>query len=125
MEHLEKKVDDNTIVYRGIDCKLPDNVREGSKFYFREFISTSQDKEIGEIYANAGTLFIIKIKNNGTNGHLNYCLDISDLSDIQDEEEILISCHCYFSVTKIRRGEEGNYDEVELDYYGKIGFWLE
>ena len=120
--HLEKNVDDNTIVYRGIDCKLPDNFREGSKFYFREFISTSQEKKVAEIYANAGTLFIIKIKNNGTNGHLNYCMDISDLSDIPDEEEILISCHCYFSVTKIKRGEEGKYDEVELDCYGKIGF---
>ena len=123
MKHLENNVNDDETLYRGVNRKLPDNIRIGTKFYFREFISTSKSELVGKIYAEKGTLFIIKIKNNGTNGHPKYCLNITNFSNHPDEEEILISCHCFFSITDIKKGEyndvaEGNYDIVYLDCEG-------
>lgn len=124
LKHLNKNVYDDKIVYRGVNCKFPDNIKIGEKFYFREFCSTSLNKNAAKMYADDGTLFIIKIKNNGTNKHQKYCLDISNLSNFEDEEEILISCHCAFLVTNIIKGVNNDmcdnkyFDEVYLDCEG-------
>ena len=117
----KKNVEEGTIVYRGINnYKLPKDIGTGSKFYFREFISTSIDKEVSLKFINKeaekriGTLLIIKIKNNKKR---NYCLDITKFSRFPKEKEILISSHCYFNVTEIKRNPEG-VDEVNLDCEG-------
>ena len=52
---------------------------------------------------------IIKIKNNGTNGHPNYCCYIEDITYTKDQYEVLISSHCYFTVSKIIRKEQIDY----------------
>ena len=43
-----KNVKDGTLIYRGVDLKFQKeaDIGIGSKFYFREFISTTIDKEI-------------------------------------------------------------------------------
>ena len=100
------RVENDTTVYRGTNIKFPEEIGIGSKFYFREFISTSLRREVSELYTGKGTLFVIIIKNNGTNGQQNYCLKINDISDIPDEEEVLFTCHCYFTISNIERREE-------------------
>ena len=52
---------------------------------------------------------IITLKNNGTNGHPNYCYYIEDISVSKEQYEVLISSHCYFTITGIERGEELDY----------------
>ena len=100
----KNKVENGRHVYRGINLKFPEEIGIGSKFYFREFVSTSLNRKIAEIYTDRGTLLDIKITNN-INGQINYCLNISNISDITDEEEVLITCNCYFTVTNIERGD--------------------
>ena len=43
-----KNVKENTVVYRGIKCKFSKDIGIGSKFYFKEFLSTSTKKEFCE-----------------------------------------------------------------------------
>ena len=52
---------------------------------------------------------IIKINGNGRN---NYCKDISDISEY-DEEEVLITAFCIFKITDI----EGNYYYLDCEGY--------
>ena len=112
---IKKNVKDGTIVYRGIDLKLANNIGIGSKFYFREFLSTSLDEKVARGFkTDEGTLFKIKIKNNKRR---NYCFYIGKLSMHPNEEEILISSFCYYTVTDIKRNE-GGIDEVNLDCLG-------
>jgi hypothetical protein len=123
LRHFRNNVKNNLIVYRGVNLKLPGNIRVGSKFFLREFCSTSATKTVGEQYASDGTLFIIKIKNNGINQNENYCLNIKEYSQFPDEDEILITCHCYFSVTCIQRRAYNHvygvhFDKVYLDCEG-------
>ena len=102
-------VKEETIVYRGVNLKFPSEIGIGSKFYFREFISTSTKKEFSENWIkNKGTLMIIKIKNNGTNGHKNYCYYIEDITYSKNQYEVLFSSHCYFMVTNLKH--EKNID---------------
>ena len=122
LKHFRNNVEKD-VVYRGVNRKLPENITIGSKFYLREFCSTSGERDVAELYAGGGSLFIIKIKNNGINQHENYCLNITEFSEYSHEEEVLISCHCYFSVTDIRRGIYNRecgiyYDEIYLDCEG-------
>ena len=116
-----RNVKDNTIVYRGIPIKFND-INIGSKFYFREFVSTSINKEKAIDFAgkNGGTLLKIIIKNNGTNGKDNYCFYIRDISDIPEEDEILISSLCYYTVIDISR--ENNLDKITLICEGYFDF---
>ena len=103
-------VKDETLVYRGVNLKFPSEIGIGSKFYFREFVSTSTSQEFSEQWIdNSGTLMIIKIKNNGTNGHQNYCYYIEDITISEDQYEVLISSHCYFTVTKIEHKKNIDY----------------
>ena len=66
---------------------------------------------------NKGTIMVKTIKNNGTNGHPNYCYDITDLSCFENEKEILLSSHCYFLITNINRD---NFDYIYLTCQGYL-----
>jgi hypothetical protein len=123
LRHFRNNVKNNLIVYRGVNLKLPGNIRVGSKFFLREFCSTSVKEKVEEQFASDGTLFIIKIKNNGINQNENYCLNIREYSKFRDEDEILITCHCYFSVTCIQKRAYNHvygvhFDKVYLDCEG-------
>ena len=114
-------VKDNTVVYRGIKhFKFPQEMGIGSKFYMREFFSTSIDKKVALRFAKEdkeGTIMVITIKNNGTNNHFNYCFYVEDISDFPNEKEILISSHCYFGITKIERNKEFDYVYMTCEGY--------
>ena len=113
-----KNVLDNIIVYRGIrGFKFRKDIKKGSEFYFREFISTSLDKNVAKDFLGGnGTLMTIKIKNNGSNGYPNYCYNIKDISLFPHEDEILISSHCCFEVNDIIKSKR--IDEVYLTCKG-------
>jgi len=106
-----KNVQDDSTVYRGIrKFKFSKEVEIGTKFYFREFLSTSTSKEFSINWINGnGTLMIITIKNNGTNGYKNYCCYIEDITLSKNQYEVLFASHCYFIVTKIERKEDIDY----------------
>ena len=116
LKSLKNNVRNETVVYRGINLKFPKEIGIGSRFYFREFTSTSLKKEVAECYVNNGTILVIKIKNNGNNGQQNYCLNITQFSKFQDEEEILISSHCYYYITNIVHTDR--FDIVYMDCEG-------
>ena len=128
-----KNVKDDTIVYRAIRYfKFPPNIGIGSKFYLREFLSTSKDKNFSEDWMRnkSGTLLKIKIKNNGTNGYNNYCSFIEDITYTKKQEEVLFASHCYYTITKINRNDfidnvdlicEGLLiDAIPNDYFNEI-----
>ena len=106
-----KNVQDDTIVYRGIkNFKFSQEIGTGSKFYFREFLSTSKNRQFSEEWINGkGTLMIITIKNNGTNGYKNYCCYIEDITISKNQYEVLFASHCYFIVKKIERKKDIDY----------------
>ena len=106
-----KNVNDDTIVYRGVgNKKFAKDIKIGSKFSFKEFISTSLEKsEVEKFKDEGGTLMIITIKNNGTNGHPNYCFNINDISSYNTEKEVIISAHCNYSVTNIQHKDKVDY----------------
>ena len=112
-----KNVKDGITVYRGISFKFFDDIGIGSKFYFNNFISTSNVKKVARGFAGGkGTLLIIKIKNNKER---NYCFDVSKFSEVKSESEVLISSFCYYLVTDIKRDKEG-IDIVNLDCLGFV-----
>ena len=86
--------------FRGVNSIFPEELGIDTKFYFREFISTTTDKKIAINFAKEKTLMEIIIKNNGTNNHPNYCFNIENFSYYKFEKEILISSMCYFKVNK-------------------------
>ena len=45
-------IKENTIVYRGIKLKFSPDIGIGSRFYFREFISTSLEERIPFLWAS-------------------------------------------------------------------------
>ena len=119
-----KNVKDDTIVYRGVrKFKFSSDIGVGSKFYFREFLSTSTDKKFSENWlktnndSKEGTLMIISIKNNGTNGYPNYCYYIEDITYSKKQNEVLISSHCYFTVTNIEHKESIDYVSLICEGY--------
>ena len=61
-----------------------------------------------------GTIMIITLKNNGTNGHPNYCYYIEDITYTKNQKEVLISSHSYFTITGIKRGKENELDYINL-----------
>ena len=105
-------VPNNTIVYRGIKAKIPFNMGIGTKFYFQEFLSTSKNIDVAKGFALFGTLLIISIQNNGTNGKKVYCRDIEYLSDFPFEKEIIFTAFCQFKVAKIEK--QNNLDIIYL-----------
>ena len=114
-----KNVKENTVVYRGIKCKFSKEIGIGSKFYFKEFLSTSTKKEFCEDWIvdkktgkRIGTIMTITIKNNGINGCPNYCYNLEDITYTKNQYEVLISSHCYFTVTKIIRNTDVDYVDL-------------
>ena len=115
-----KNVKENQIVYRALrDKKFPSDIGIGSKFYFREFISTSTKKKFVLDWLNGqnGTILIIKLKNNGTNGHPNYCFYIEGFTVSKNQYEVLLSSHCYFTLTKRDYGKEIEYVHLTCEGY--------
>ena len=112
-------VEDDIIVYRGIrGVKFSSNIGIGSKFYFREFVSTSKKRSVAEDFLQGnGTLLTIKIKNNGTNELPNYCYYIEDITYIDGEFEVLFCSHCFFSGTNIQHKKEIDYDFLNCEGY--------
>ena len=105
-----RNVKDNTIVYRGINVRFPNDIGVNSRFYFRDFISTSKNlnKALGFL-GNFGTLMIIKIKNNGKNrANPNYCYYLEHITMVKGEEEVLISSQCHFIVEKFEKIKDKN-----------------
>lgn len=116
-----KNVKDNTIVYRGVPRKFPQEIIEGSRFYFREFLSCSFNKKKAVSFSDSfGTVMEITIKNNEKN---NYCFSIRDISIIPDEDEVLISSHCHYIVKKIQRSNNSDY--IWLTCEGYFNFKIE
>ena len=97
------KVENGTVLYRGVCFRLPDNIGVGTQFYFPEFLSTSRDINIAKGIAGSGTLMYITIQNNGTNGKKVYCRDIEYISDYPYQKEILFTSYCQFRITKIEK----------------------
>ena len=107
-------VKDGTIVYRSLsNIKFPSEIGIGSKFYLREFVSTSLNKNIAEAFSKQnGTLLTIIILNNGTNCFPNYCCNTQEFSPYKIEEEVIITTHCSFMVTDI--AHIGDKDYINL-----------
>ena len=103
--------------YLRTEFKFRKDIKKGTEFYFREFISTSLDKNVAKNFLGGnGTLMTIIIKNNGSNGYPNYCCNIKDISLYPHEDEILISSHCCFEVNDIIKSKK--IDEVYLTCKG-------
>ena len=128
-----KNVVNDTIVYRGVkNFKFPPEIGVGSKFYLREFLSTSLEPQFAKDWMRnyPGTYMEIIIKNNGTNGHPNYCSSIEEITYTEKQDEILFSCHCYYTVTKIIRNDFVDYvdlicegcltDAIPNNYFNEI-----
>ena len=112
-----KGVKENTIVYRGIyKYRFPEEIVKGSKFYLTEFLSTTTDMSVAKAFiGDFGTLMEIKIQNNGTNNHSNYCYNVKNISVYNDEEEIILSSHCCFVIDQITRGELFDYVRLRCE----------
>ena len=108
----EPNVENNITVYRGIKVKIPNNIGVGTKFYFKEFLSTSKDINTAKCFAGNGTLIYISIQNNGINGKKVYCRDIENISQFSFEKEIIFTAFCQFIVTKVEKNE--NLDVIYL-----------
>ena len=108
----DSNVENNITVYRGVNVKMPSNVGIGTKFYFKEFLSTSKDIKVAEVFAGSGTLMHILIQNNGINGKKVYCRDIENISQFVHEKEIIFTAFCQFIVTKIEK--DGDLDVFYL-----------
>ena len=113
-----QNVDNNILVYRGVNVKIPNNIGVGSRFYFSEFLSTSKDINIAKNFAGTGTLMYITILNNGINGNKIYCRDVESISSYPTEKEIIITSYCYFRVTKIERSPQ--LDQLYLNCEGYL-----
>ena len=107
-------------VYRAIKTfRFPTYIKEKSKFYFREFLSTSTNRQFSTNWlGGVGTFLIITITNNGTNGHKNYCYYIEDISCCKGQYEVIFACHCSFILEKIERTK--NIDFVYLTCEGYL-----
>lgn len=115
LQFRKSNVKDGTVVHRGIQFDPPRDWKVGQRFYFPQFISTSKNEDVAKFFATGGigsTILHITIKNNGTNGHNNYCRYIADISNFKGEEEVLITAFCRFTIKKI----DGN--EIYLDCEG-------
>ena len=117
LQYLRSNVSNGQEVYRGISRYAPSNWREGSRFYFGEFVSTSVDYSVAEDFSEGKTILVIKIKNNGNNGNNNYCRDITEISQY-DEGEILLTAFCRYEITDVRKGNSYEPDVFYLDCIG-------
>ena len=108
-------VKNSSTFYRGVSRKFPSNLGIGSKFIFSEFISVTEDKNIALRFAGKGTLFFVRIENNGKPNY--YCYNIYQISQFKGEKEILITSNCTFQITNIII-KKGSVDEIYLTCEG-------
>ena len=113
LQYRTSNVSNGTEVYRGIALPAPRDWKVGSRFYFGEFISTSKKINVAKAFAKGGTLLVITIKNNGTNGRNNYCRYVEDITQYPGEEEIIITAFCIFTIKRI----EGNTYYLDCEGY--------
>ena len=100
-----KELDDipeNTVVYRGINTKIPSYWKAGDIIYFPGFISTSLSKEVAESFGPY--IFVITLHGKGYKG-------VERLSYYPSEREVLIALYSKYVISKII----GNY--CYLDRY--------
>ena len=115
-----KNVENGQVTYRAIKySRFPLELKVGDKFYFREFLSTSKNKQFSKNWLgnNEGTFLIITIQNNGTNGHPNYCYYIEDITTTKNQYEVLFAAHCLFKVDNIRREKMIDYVFLTCEGY--------
>ena len=110
-------VKNNTVVYRGVSLPASKEWKEGYKFYFREFVSASLDKEEAKKFSKGVTLMVITLKNIGVKGRTNYCRYIGDISNYPGEEEVLITAFCIYKITKIEKTKEGTIYYIDCEGY--------
>jgi hypothetical protein len=114
-----KNVTNGQVVYRAIRTfRFPTYIKEKSKFYFREFLSTSTNEKFSFNWLGGkGTFLIITITNNGTNGHKNYCYYIEDITVCKNQFEVIFACHCSFILDKIERTQNIDYVYLTCEGY--------
>ena len=112
-------VKNGQVVYRAIKFfRFPTYIPLKSKFYFREFLSTSKNKKFSFNWLQGkGTFLIITINNNGTNGHKNYCYYIEDITVCKNQYEVIFACHCSFILDKIERSKDIDYVYLTCEGY--------
>ena len=101
LQYRTSNVSNETIVYRGVNLNAPSDWKVGKRFYFGEFVSTSKSLDVAKNFSEDGIIMVITIKNNGNDGNNNYCRYIGDISELPEEEEVLITAFCIFKITKI------------------------
>ena len=102
-------IPNGTVVYRGVHFRLSNDIGTGTKFYFPEFLSTSLDINIAKDFAENGTLMIITIQNNGTDGKKVYCRNIEEVSDYPNQKEVVFTAYCQFRITDVKRTPSLDY----------------
>ena len=112
-------VKNGQVVYRAIKTfRFPTYIKINSKFYFREFLSTSTNEKFSFNWLQGkGTFLIITITNNGTDGHKNYCYYIEDITVCKQQYEVIFACHCSFILNKIERTQNIDYVYLTCEGY--------
>ena len=95
-------IPENTVVYRGINTRIPSNWKVGDSFYFPGFISTSLSKKVAEDFGNY--ILVITLHGKGYKG-------VERISYYPNEKEVLICPYSRYVISKI----SGNY--CYLDRY--------
>ena len=88
-------VENDIIVYKGVNFPIPENWKKDFTFLIGEFVSTTLNKNIAKLNSK-GKILSIQIKNNGANGQVFYCRNIQRISYYPMEQEILITAFSKF-----------------------------
>jgi hypothetical protein len=112
--HRQNQSDKPLTVFRGYGNMTPrqlDKIKEniGALISFNGFLSTSTNYEVAVMYAGSRSAYqasvIFQIKTNYNLKNVIFA-DISKLSNIQDEDEVLFSLCSVFRIDSIERDEE-------------------
>jgi hypothetical protein len=117
-EKLEKyRPEANEIVYRGmtVSQEVVMTYRNGARFMNKTFVSTSKDKEIALCFAGRSPglvsclcIYTLRPSIRRT------ALDISSISAVTDESEILILPYSTFEVTNVVRSNDNIPDSIDF-----------
>lgn len=108
----KNKVPNKTKVYRGVrGINFPESCPKGSKFYLKEFLSTSLNKNIANNFSSEGGC-IMEITLLNTNN--TYCKDVTNVSIYPSEKEVLLTSHCEFTIQNIRPKSKNGLQTIEL-----------
>lgn len=104
-----KPLNENAIVYRGINGEVPEIMKTGAIIRDRAFVSTSLDKQIALRFSKSDTRAVARIRvPAGTRvGYANH----------SEEREIILSPGSKFKILKIEgRGSSGKwYNQVDME----------